>query len=107
MHGLELLEALLDHGLALVRLKHLRRRQGSIVGDQRVHPITDVVVGNGGFVDRPLDIEAPLCELAISGVGPGTTAPSLLVQMLFAHDAADFEITSDMMVMENGFDLQI
>ena len=43
----------------------------------------------------PLDIKAPLCNLAISGVGPGTTAPGLLVQVLFAHDAADFEITTD------------
>ena len=51
------------------------------------------------------NIEAPLCEFAISGIGPRTTAPGLLVQMLFAHDAADFEIASDMMVIENGLSL--
>jgi hypothetical protein len=64
-----------------------------------------IPVGNGRFIDGPFDIETPLCELAISG--PGTTASGLLVQMLFAHDAADFEIASDMMVIENDFDLQI
>jgi hypothetical protein len=35
VHGLDLFEALLDHGLALVGLKHLGRRHAEIVGDQR------------------------------------------------------------------------
>jgi hypothetical protein len=58
-----------------VGLKHLGRRQAAIVGHQGVHAISFVVVGDRRIVRAPLDVEAPLGDLAVSGLGAG--APSL------------------------------
>ena len=87
MHGLDLLEALLDTRLALVGDEHLRAREGSVVGPQGEHAVGALVAGNGLVIERPLDVEASLGDLAVGGVGPGAPAPGLLVEVLLDFGA--------------------
>jgi len=77
VHGLDLLEALLDHRLALVGLEHLRGAELPVVGHQRVHAIALAVVGDGLLIGAPLHVKAPLGDLAVGGVGPGAAATGL------------------------------
>jgi hypothetical protein len=107
VHGLDLLEALLDHRLALVGLEHLGRRPRPIVGDQRIHAVALVIVGNGQLVDRPFDVEAPLGDLAIARVGSWSAPPRLLKGMVFAHGALNLEVASNVVLFENSLDVKI
>ncbi len=66
-----------------------------------------MVVGDGVLVGLPFDVEAALGDLAIGGVGAGTTASRLLVEMLFADGASDLEVAADGVSVENRLDLEI
>src|SRR5262245_59023890 len=63
-------------------------------------PIALVVVGDGLLIDRPFDVEAPLCELAIAGVGAGPTPPYLLGDVVFAYGALDLDVACDVALLE-------
>jgi hypothetical protein len=66
-----------------------------------------VILGDGLFVDGPLDVEAPLRDLAVSRVGARTTSPCLLVSVLFPDRAADLEVAIDVVLIEKRLDLKI
>ena len=74
VHGLELLEALLDARLPLVSGEHLLGREVVVVGQQRVHAVAVLIVGNRLRVQRPLDVVAPAGDLAIGCVGSRAAA---------------------------------
>jgi hypothetical protein len=77
-------KSLLDHRLALVGLQHLGWRHSAIVGDQRIHAVALVLVGDGLLIDRPFDVEASLDDLAIGRLEARSAGPCLLVEVVFA-----------------------
>ncbi|MSR47462.1 MAG: hypothetical protein EXS13_10450 [Planctomycetes bacterium] len=52
--GLELLEPLLEGGLALMRGEPILRLERAVIGEEGVHAVGVVVVGDGGVVGCPL-----------------------------------------------------
>ena len=107
VHGLELLEALLDHGLALVGPQHLRGGELAVVAPQRIHAVAATVVGDGVFVEGPLHGQAPLGDLEVSGVAALATTSGLLEHGLFAHDAADLEATRGVVLVRQQLNVQV
>src|ERR1700758_3572817 len=64
-------------------------------------------IGDGLLVHDPLDVEAPLCDLAVGRVGPGAASPCLLVHMFFTHRAANHEVAIDVVLIEKCLDLKV
>lgn len=107
MHGLQLLEALLDAWLALVGGEHLGRREAAVVGHQRVHAVACVVVGDGLLIHGPFDVVAPPGDLAIGRAGARAAAARLLEAVLLAHHARDLEISTHAVALQDLRDLQV
>lgn len=61
-----------------------------------------MVVGDGFFLGAPLDTEAPLGDLFEIRTGPGLPAPCLLEAVFLAHDALDFEVTADVVLVQDA-----
>ena len=101
VHGLDLLEALLDHGLTLVGLEHLSGGELAVVGHERVHAVAPAVIGDGVLVCVPLHVKAPLGDLAVGGVGAGTTAARLLEQVLLANDSVGLQVAADVVLVHD------
>ena len=108
VHGLDLLEALLDHGLALVCLEHLGVAERAVVGHQR-----DTCHRSCGRRRWPsssmshVQVEAPLGDLAVGGVRAGAAAPRLLEDVLLADDAADLEVAAHVVLVQDELDLHV
>ena len=62
VHGLDLLEALLDGGLALVGVEHLGRREAAVVGEQRV---VNVIRDSVGTIGTPTEFFTRLSDAGI------------------------------------------
>ncbi len=107
VHGLDLLEALLDGRLPFMGLEDLGGGQVTVVAKQRIHAVALFVVVDGGLIDRPFQVVAASGDSAVLGVGSGTTAVSLLEGVLGAGDALDLEVTARMVLLEDQLDLQI
>jgi hypothetical protein len=56
--GLELLESLLDGRLAAMSREGVGDGERAVVGEERVHAVALVVVGNDVLVDQPLEAPA-------------------------------------------------
>src|SRR5207244_9707318 len=107
VHGLDLLEALLDGRLTFVSLKHLRSGEAAIVAQQRIHAVTFLVVGDGSLIKAPLEVVAAARDASISGVRSGATTASLLEGVFGARDAFDFEVPADVVALEYLLHFQI
>jgi hypothetical protein len=105
--GLGLLEPFLEGGLAFVGFEDLRRRQGRVVGEQRVHAVALAIVGDGGLVEPPLRIRVAAGGLAIRGVRPGATPPHLPEAMFGAGRPAHGEVAGHLVADEDRLDLLV
>jgi hypothetical protein len=76
-NGLELCEARLERGLALVRFEHLARGQRVVVGEQRVHAVARLLGGDGLRVELPLEAEAIAGLAPVAGVRARAAAAGL------------------------------
>ena len=94
-------------GWPFVRFEHLSRGERSIVGEQRVHVVALLIVGDGRLVQGPLDIVAPARDPAVRRVGSGTSATRLLVAVGVAHRALDLEVAPDAIMLKDLHHLQI
>ncbi len=101
VHGIDLLEALLDRGLALVGIEDLGGREAAVVGECRVHAVAFLVIGDGGLIEGPLEVVAAPGDFAVDRVGPGPATLVLLLAVLFAHAAAYREITPSVVVFQD------
>jgi hypothetical protein len=105
--GFDLLEALLEGRLAFVGGEDLGGRQGPVVAQQRIHAVGLFVVGDGLWVEGPLEVVAPASDLAVLGVGPGPSATGLLERMVLADGALDLEVVADPVALEDLGDLEV
>ena len=107
VHGLQLLEALLDARLALVGGEHLGRREAAVVGQQRVHAVAALVIGDGRLVHGPFDVVAAAGDLAIGRLGSRAATTCLLEGVLLAHHARDLQVSAHAVVVQDLRDLQV
>src|SRR5260370_1978844 len=78
-----------------------------MVCNQRIHPSAVVIVSDGLFVGRPLDVKAPPGDLAVSRLGSWAAPPRLPVLVFFAHGTTDLQIAADVVLLENHLYLQV
>src|SRR6185312_12863669 len=107
VHGLQLLEALLEPRLSLVGFEDLLRGERAVIGNERVHAVGLLIVGNGGGIDRPLEVVAAVGDTAVCSVRSWPAATGLLKVVLGAHGAGGLHIAAYVEVLKDLLDLQI
>ena len=72
VHGLDLLEALLDGRLAFMGLEDLDGGEVAVVANERIHAVALFVVIDGGLIDGPFQVVATERYASVLGVGSRT-----------------------------------